>query len=163
MSLNDTIEKVKKAANIVDVIGEFVTLRKAGVNYKGVCPFHDDHTPSMVVSPVRQTFKCFVCGEGGDVISFLQKHESLTFMEALEWLCRKYSVEMPRRQMTGDEEEEYKRRESRRIAVAAAARFYQAHLGEAASFLSARGYEDLGERVLTVFGVGYAPAGNVAC
>ena len=163
MNLNDTIEKVKKAANIVDVIGEFVKLRKAGVNYKGICPFHDDHTPSMVVSPVRQTFKCFVCGEGGDVIYFLQKHENLTFTEALEWLCRKYSVEMPKRQMTSEEEEEYKRRESRRIAIAAAARFYQAHLGEAASFLSARGYEDLGEKVLSVFGVGYAPAGNVVC
>ena len=61
MNLQDTIERVKKAANIVDVIGEFVTLRKAGINYKGVCPFHNDHTPSMVVSPARQTFKCFVC------------------------------------------------------------------------------------------------------
>ena len=161
-SFEDIVDKVKKAANIVDVVGEFVTLRKAGVNYKGICPFHDDHSPSMVVSPVRQTFKCFVCGEGGDVISFLEKHENLSFMEALEWLCRKYSIEMPKKEMTDEEQEEHRKRESRRIAIDAAARYYQDHLKEAATFLAARGYDDIGEKVLSEYGVGYAPAGNAA-
>ena len=112
LDLEKTKDQVKEAANIVEVIGEFVTLRKAGVNYKGICPFHNDHTPSMMVSPVRQTFKCFVCGEGGDVIHFLMKHENLTFIEAIEWLCKKYHIEMPKREMTDEEQEEYKQREA---------------------------------------------------
>lgn len=71
------IEKVKSALNIVNVVESFTHLHKAGVNYKGVCPFHDDHTPSMVVSPSRQTYHCFVCGASGDVISFVQDRKSV--------------------------------------------------------------------------------------
>ena len=70
-----TIDKIMDATNIVDVVGEFVTLRKAGVNYKGLCPFHDDKTPSFMVSPSKQICKCFACGEGGTAINFLMKHE----------------------------------------------------------------------------------------
>ena len=162
LDLEKTKDKVKEAANIVEVIGEFVTLRKAGVNYKGICPFHNDHTPSMMVSPVRQTFKCFVCGEGGDVIHFLMKHENMTFIEAIEWLCKKYHIEMPKREMTDEEQEEYKRREARQIAIGATAKFYQSRLSEAASFLAQRGYDDLTIQVLADYGVGYAPAGNAA-
>ena len=72
-----------EATNIVDVVGEFVTLRKSGVNYKGLCPFHDDKTPSFMVSPARQICKCFSCGEGGNAINFLMKHEQITYPEAL--------------------------------------------------------------------------------
>ena len=69
-----TIDKIMDATNIVDVVGEFVTLRKSGVNYKGLCPFHDDKTPSFMVSPSKQICKCFSCGEGGTAINFLMKH-----------------------------------------------------------------------------------------
>jgi len=159
-NIKETVEKVKSAANIVDVVGDYVTLHKAGVNYKGVCPFHDDHTPSMVVSPSRQTFKCFVCGEGGDVLAFVQKMEGCTFMEALESLCRRYHIEMPRRKLTDEEAEQYKLREAARIAIDAAQRFFRERLPEASSFLAARGYDVVSDRTLADYGVGYAPAGN---
>lgn len=155
------IEKVKSALNIVNVIEQFTHLYKAGANYKGVCPFHDDHTPSMVVSPSRQTYHCFVCGAGGDVISFVQNHLNLTFMEALRWCASQAGLEFPEKEMTAEEEARYKQKEAQRIAIEAAARFFQENLPQAASFLSARGYT-LTDKALADFGVGYAPAGNVA-
>ena len=78
-----TVDKIMDAVNIVDVVGEFVNLRKSGVNYKGLCPFHDDKTPSFMVSPARQICKCFSCGEGGNAVNFLMKHEQITYPEAL--------------------------------------------------------------------------------
>ena len=83
-----------EATNIVDVVGEFVNLRKAGVNYKGLCPFHDDTTPSFMVSPARQICKCFACGEGGNAVNFLMKHEQITYPEALRWLAKKYNIDV---------------------------------------------------------------------
>lgn len=77
------IEKVKSALNIVNVIETFTHLHKTGANYKGVCPFHDDHSPSMVVSPSRQTYHCFVCGASGDVISFVQNHLNISFIDGV--------------------------------------------------------------------------------
>ena len=103
--LQKVVDKIHDAANIVDVIGEFLTLKKAGVNYKGICPFHDDRNPSFFVSPAKQCYKCFVCGEGGDVFTFLQKHEEMTFFEAVEWLCKKYSIDPPKREMSEEEQE----------------------------------------------------------
>ena len=82
------------ATNIVDVVGEFVTLRKAGVNYKGLCPFHDDTTPSFMVSPAKQICHCFACGEGGNAVNFLMKHEQITYPEALRWLAKKYNIDL---------------------------------------------------------------------
>jgi galactokinase len=92
-----------EATNIVDVVGEFVTLRKSGVNYKGLCPFHDDKTPSFMVSPARQICKCFSCGEGGNAINFLMKHEQITYPEALRWLAKKYSIEIQERELTDED------------------------------------------------------------
>lgn len=80
------------AADIVDVISEYVTLRKAGASYKGKCPFHDDTTPSFVVTPSRGIYKCFACGEGGDVVTFLMKHNGWSYPEALKWLANKYGI-----------------------------------------------------------------------
>ena len=79
------IDKVKSALNIVNVVESFTSLQKAGINYKGICPFHNDSHPSMVVSPAKQTYHCFVCGAGGDVIEFVKQHLNLTFPEALRW------------------------------------------------------------------------------
>ena len=100
------------AVNIVDVVGEFVNLRKAGVNYKGLCPFHDDKTPSFMVSPARQICKCFACGEGGNAVNFLMKHEQITYPEALRWLAKKYNIEIHERELTDDEKREQSERES---------------------------------------------------
>ncbi len=107
-----TVDKIMEAVNIVDVVGEFVNLRKAGVNYKGLCPFHDDKTPSFMVSPARQICKCFACGEGGNAVNFLMKHEQITYPEALRWLAKKYNIEIQERELTDDEKREQTERES---------------------------------------------------
>ena len=107
-----TVDKIMDAVNIVDVVGEFVNLRKAGVNYKGLCPFHDDKTPSFMVSPARQICKCFACGEGGNAVNFLMKHEQITYPEALRWLAKKYNIEIHERELTDDEKREQSERES---------------------------------------------------
>jgi len=155
------IEKVKSALNIVDVVESFTHLQKAGVNYKGVCPFHDDHAPSMVVSPSRQTYHCFVCGASGDVISFVQHYLNMSFMEALRWCAGQAGLEFPVQEMTAEEEARYKEKEAQRIAIDAAAKFFMQNLSRAASFLATRGYA-LTDKALADFGVGYAPAGNMA-
>ena len=155
------IEKVKSALNIVNVVESFTHLHKAGVNYKGVCPFHDDHTPSMVVSPSRQTYHCFVCGASGDVIAFVQHYLNLSFIEALRWCANLAGLEFPQKEMTIEEETRYKQRESQRIAIEAAAKFFQHNLPQAESFLYTRGYK-LNDKALSDFGVGYAPAANAA-
>ena len=107
-----TVDKIMDATNIVDVVSEFVNLRKAGVNYKGLCPFHDDKTPSFMVSPSKQIFKCFACGKGGTVTSFLMEHEQITYPEALSWLARKYNIEIEERELTDEEKKEQSDRES---------------------------------------------------
>jgi len=108
----ETVDKILDATNIVDVVGEFVNLRKAGVNYKGLCPFHDDKTPSFMVSPARQICKCFACGEGGNAVNFLMKHEQITYPEALRWLAKKYNIEIQERELSDDEKREQSERES---------------------------------------------------
>jgi len=107
-----TIDKIMDATNIVDVVSEFVTLRKAGVNYKGLCPFHDDTTPSFMVSPSKQICKCFACGEGGTAINFLMKHEQITYPEALRWLAKKYNIDIQEKELTDEEKQQQSDRES---------------------------------------------------
>ena len=87
-----TVEKIKDAANIVDVVSEFVSLRRSGANYKGLCPFHNERTPSFFVSPSRGICHCFSCGRGGTPINFIMEHEQMTYVEALRWLARKYNI-----------------------------------------------------------------------
>ena len=107
-----TVEKIKEAANIVDVVSEFVTLKKSGSNYKGLCPFHNEKTPSFYVSPARGTCHCFGCGKGGNSIGFIMEHEQMTYPEALRWLANKYHIEIHERELTDREKEEQSRRES---------------------------------------------------
>jgi len=107
-----TVDKIMDAVNIVDVVGEFVNLRKAGVNYKGLCPFHDDKNPSFMVSPAKQICHCFTCGEGGNAVNFLMKHEQITYPEALRWLAKKYNIEIQERELTVEEQKEQNDRES---------------------------------------------------
>ena len=107
-----TVERIKDAANIVDVVSEFVTLRKAGANYKGLCPFHNEKTPSFFVSPSRGTCHCFGCGKGGTPVGFIMEHEQMTYPEALRWLANKYHIEIKERELTDEERREQSERES---------------------------------------------------
>lgn len=107
-----TVERIKNAANIVDVVQEFVTLRRSGANYKGLCPFHNERTPSFFVSPARGTCHCFGCGKGGNAVSFIMEHEQMTYPEALRWLARKYNIEIHERELTDQERQEQSERES---------------------------------------------------
>ena len=120
-----TIDKIMDATNIVDVVGEFVTLRKAGVNYKGLCPFHDDKTPSFMVSPSKQICHCFACGEGGNAVNFLMKHEQITYPEALRWLAKKYNIEIQEKELTDEERKEQSDRESMFIVNEWAMQYFQ--------------------------------------
>ena len=107
-----TVEKIKDAADIVEVVSEFVTLRKSGANYKGLCPFHNEKTPSFMVSPARGTCHCFGCGKGGNPVSFLMEHEQMTYPEALRWLANKYHIEVVERELSDAEKEEQSTREA---------------------------------------------------
>lgn len=162
MKINsDFINDVKSKLDIVDVIGAYINLQKAGINHKGICPFHQDNHPSMMVSKTRQTYHCFVCSEHGDVLDFLQKYNQITFTEALRLACKLAGVEFPEKEATPEENAAYRLLESRRIAIDAAAKFYQGNLSQAESFLRSRGY-DSSDKALAEYGVGYAPSGNVA-
>ena len=107
-----TVDRIIDAARIVDVVGEFVTLKKAGVNYKGLCPFHDDRNPSFMVSPAKNICHCFVCGKGGTPAGFLMEHEQITYPEALRWLAKKYNIEIVEKELTDEERAQQSERES---------------------------------------------------
>lgn len=107
-----TIDRILDAANIVDVVSEFVTLRKRGVNYVGLCPFHADKTPSFYVSPAKNICKCFACGEGGTAVHFVMKHEQISYIDALRILAKKYNIEIQERELTDKEKETQSTRES---------------------------------------------------
>ncbi len=107
-----TIDRILDAANIVDVVSEFVTLRKRGVNYVGLCPFHADKTPSFYVSPAKNICKCFACGEGGTAVHFIMKHEQLNYFDALRFLAKKYNIEIQERELTEREKQIRSDRES---------------------------------------------------
>ena len=107
-----TIDKILDAAQIVDVVSEFVTLKKRGTSYVGLCPFHDDKTPSFYVSPAKGVCKCFACGKGGSAVHFIMEHEQMTYPEALKWLAKKYHIEVKERELSNEEKEAQSVRES---------------------------------------------------
>ena len=113
------------AANIVDVVSEFVTLRKSGSSYKGLCPFHNERTPSFYVSPARGICKCFSCGKGGNPVGFIMEHEQMTYPEALRWLAKKYNIEIKERELTSEEREAESKRESMFIVNEWAADYFE--------------------------------------
>ena len=120
-----TIERIKERADIVDVVSEFVSLKKVGVNYRGLCPFHNDHTPSFYVSPARRTCHCFVCGEGGDSVGFIMKHEQMTYPDALRWLARRYNITIQERELTEEQKKEQNDREAMYIVNEWAANYFK--------------------------------------
>ncbi len=120
-----TVDRILDAANIVDVVSEFVTLRKSGANFKGLCPFHNERTPSFYVSPARNICKCFSCGKGGSPVGFLMEHEQMTYPEALRWLAKKYNIEIQERELSNEEKEAESRRESMFIVNEWAAGYFE--------------------------------------
>ena len=156
-----TIEKILDAANIVDVVSEFVTLRRRGVNYVGLCPFHNEKTPSFYVSPSKGICKCFSCGKGGNVIHFLMEHEQMSYWDAAKWLARKYGVPYNERELTESEKAIQNERESMFITNQFALDFFKDTLlntdkGRAIglAYFRKRGFRD---DILEKFHLGYCP------
>ncbi len=155
----ETIQRIMDAARIEEVIGDFVSLKKRGANHIGCCPFHNEKTPSFYVSPSKGIFKCFGCGEAGDVVKFLMKHEHYTYPEALRWLAQKYNIEIHEEEQT----EEQKERQNERDALFHVSEFaqkyfadllYNDEMGRAVglSYFHSRGLSD---EVIKNFGLGY--------
>ena len=156
-----TIEKILDAANIVDVVSEFVTLRRRGVNYVGLCPFHNEKTPSFYVSPSKGICKCFSCGKGGNAIHFLMEHEQMSFQDAAEWLANKYGIPFHKRELTDSEKALQSERESMFITNQFALDFFKDTLlntekGRAIglAYFRKRGFRD---DILEKFHLGYCP------
>jgi len=120
----ESVERVKAATEILPLVEEVVRLRKSGGGYKGLCPFHQEKTPSFTVSPARGTFKCFGCGEGGDAIAFVMKTENVDFPGAIEVLARRFGVELEYEQASPEQERRRQRDERLRALLERAAEFY---------------------------------------
>jgi DNA primase len=123
-----TIERILDAAQIVDVVQEFVPLKKRGVNLLGLCPFHNEKTPSFTVSPAKGIFKCFGCGKGGNSVNFIMEHEHLGYPEALKYLARKYHIEIEEKELTKEDIEKQNERESMLVITAYAGRQFTENL-----------------------------------
>ena len=123
-----TIDKILDSAEIVEVIQEFVPLKKRGVNYLGLCPFHNEKTPSFTVSPSKEIFKCFGCGKAGNAVNFIMEHERLNYPEALKYLARKYHIEIVEKELTSEDIEKQNERESLLVLNAYAARQFSENL-----------------------------------
>ena len=107
-----TIDRIFDVADIVEVIGEFVNLKRSGQNYKGLSPFTNEKSPSFFVSPAKGIFKCFSSGKGGNVVSFLMEHEKLSYPDALRYLAKKYNIDIVEKELTADEKQQKNERES---------------------------------------------------
>lgn len=156
-----TVDKILDAANIVDVVSDFVTLKRAGANLKGLCPFHDDHTPSFVVSPARNTCKCFSCGEGGSPVGFIMKHEQLSYPDALRYLAKKYGIKIEEKELSPEEIQSQGDRESMFILNEWARDWFKNQLWETPdgkaiglAYFRNRGFRD---DILEKFQIGFCP------
>lgn len=156
---HSTIERIFDAAQITDVVSEFVSLKRRGVNLLGLCPFHNEKTPSFTVSPAKGIFKCFGCGKGGNAVNFIMEHEHLSYPEALRWLAKKYHIEIEEKEVTPEELAKQNERESMLVVTQYAARqftenLFHGHEGMALglSYFRERGFADT---VLRKFEVGY--------
>lgn len=157
-----TIERIKEAADIVDVVSEFVSLKRSGSNYKGLCPFHNDSNPSFYVSPSRGTCHCFTCGEGGDSVGFIMKHEQMNYVEALRWLANRYGIEVQDTELTDEQRKEKTEREAMFVVNNWAAEYYSDILyndvdGRAVGlqYFRQRGFRD---DIIKKFRLGFSPA-----
>ena len=155
-----TIDRILDAAQIVDVVSDFVTLRKRGVNYVGLCPFHNEKTPSFSVSPSKGLCKCFSCGKGGNAVHFIMEHEQMSYPEALRYLARKYGIEIKERELTDEEKQAQSERESLFIVNNFARDYFQNILKNHAdgrsigmAYFRSRGFRD---DIIEKFQLGYS-------
>jgi DNA primase len=159
---DSTVEAVKAATEILPLVEDYVRLRKAGGTYKGLCPFHQERTPSFVVTPARGTFKCFGCGEGGDAIAFVEKLEQVDFVDAIEFLGRRFGVEIEYEEISPEADRARRRRERLEQLLERATAFYERMLWDSDAGAFAREYlkgRGLGDEVCMQFRLGYAPGG----
>ncbi len=156
----NTIQSVRDAADVLEIVGETVTLKKSGVNYKGLCPFHSEKTPSFTVNQARQTFHCFGCSEGGNVFTFLMKSQNMTFVEAIKYLANRYNVALPEKILSPAEQEKSRKREIIYNINRMAAKAYHEYLLNSPKAAAARKYikeRAIPEEIIVDFELGYAP------
>ena len=159
----ETVDRIYAAANIVEIIGEYVTLRRKGVNYQACCPFHNEKTPSVVVSPSKGVFKCFGCGKGGNAVTFVMEHESVSYPEALRMVAKRYGIEVEERAMTEEDVRRNNDRESMFALNGWASEYFSKYLtgnpeGKSVGlsyFSQKRGFS---EATIRKFGLGFCSA-----
>ncbi len=159
----ETVDRIYAAANIVDIVGDFVTLKRKGVNYQACCPFHNEKTPSFVVSPSKGVYKCFGCGKGGNAVTFLMEHENVTYPEALKMVAKRYGIEVREKELTPEEERRNNDRESMFALNSWAADYFARYLHHESEGMSVgmtyfrrqRGMTDV---TIEKFGLGFCPA-----
>ncbi|MBC7721055.1 MAG: DNA primase, partial [Pedobacter sp.] len=156
-----TIEQIKNRLDIIDVVGEFVKLKKRGSNYLGNCPFHNEKTPSFTVSPAKELYKCFGCGKSGNTITFVMEHEKLSYVEALRWLATRYNIEIEETQVSEEQKLQFAVADSLYVINSFAAKFFAEQLFDtldgqsiAMSYLKERGFR---EDIIKKFQIGYNP------
>ncbi len=160
-----TIERINAAANIVEVVGDFVSLKRAGASFKACCPFHNERTPSFVVTPSRGIFKCFGCGKGGDAVRFVMEHEKMSYVEALKYIAKKYGIEVKEREESEEEKQQNNDAESMMILNGWATEYFTKQIHETdegrsvgLGYLRQRGFT---EATIKKFALGYcARKGN---
>ena len=159
-----TVQRILDTAEITEVVGEFVTLKRRGTNLQGLCPFHNEKTPSFNVSPAKGIYKCFGCGKGGSAVNFIMEHEHLSFVESLRWLARKYHIEIQEKEERPEDIQERNDHESQIIVSEFAQRYFAGQLWESEygqavglSYFHERGFRD---EIIKKFGLGYCPDGK---
>ena len=156
----ETVNRILDLAQVEEVVGDFVTLKRAGATYKACCPFHNEKTPSFVVSPSKGIYKCFGCGKSGTAVGFVMEHESMTYVEALRYLARKYNVEIVEKEETAEDIAKRQRNESLTLVSEYAGKFFQDSLmtpeGQTIGYqyFRSRGLED---ETIRKYGLGWAP------
>ena len=157
----NTIEQIMDAAKIEEVVSDFVALRKRGVNMIGLCPFHDEKTPSFTVSPAKNLYKCFGCGKGGKPVHFIMEHEQLSYPDALRWLAKKYHIEIKEKELTDDEKRDQDMRESMFVINQYAQQYFidTLHNTQEGAAIGLNYFRNRGLRDETIkkFGLGYSP------
>lgn len=155
----ETIDKIFDTVDIVEVVSDFVNLKKRGVNYLGICPFHNEKTPSFTVSPSKGIYKCFGCGKGGNAVNFIMEHEQLSYVETLKWLAQKYNIPVVEKEQTPEQKEQKDARESMLIVNGFAQKTFTKNLNETdegkavgLKYFKERGFHD---QTINKFELGY--------
>ncbi|HET9431405.1 MAG TPA: CHC2 zinc finger domain-containing protein, partial [Chitinophagaceae bacterium] len=161
MISQNTIQQILGRIDILDIVGDFVKLKKRGANYLGLCPFHNEKTPSFTVSPSKEIYKCFGCGKSGNSISFIMEHEKYTYVDALKWLARKYGIEVEETFASDEQRQQMQAADSIFIINAFAQQFFTRILFESEegqdvglAYFKERGFR---EDIIRKFQLGYAP------